>query len=129
MPAPAPEDELESIVALERQQRVDLTALIADMSPPHRETTAFGQKDIVDITVVDGSKREGQEDQVKAQVTLFFETSTSGAAPLKSMREVHEANTPVASHGLPWPHEEKGVASSKLGGPSLGKSRPVDMLS
>ena len=39
-PAPAPEDELESILALERTQRVDLTALIADMSPTRRETTA-----------------------------------------------------------------------------------------
>ena len=65
-PAPAPEDELESILALERMQRIYLTALIADMSPTRLETTAYGQKDIVDVTFVDGSKQEGQEEQVKA---------------------------------------------------------------
>ena len=121
VPAPAPEDELESIVALERQQRVDLTALIAHMSPPRRETTAYGQKDIVDITVVDGSKRAGQEDQVKAQVTLFFETSTSGAASLKSMRDVHASNTPVAFYGLTCVPRGEGRCEFKTGGSFFGE--------
>ena len=58
-PAPAPEDELERILALERSQRVDLTALIAEVSPARRETTAYGQKDIVDVMFVDGSKLRG----------------------------------------------------------------------
>ena len=65
-PAPAPEDELERILALERTQRVDLTALIADISPTRRETTSYGQKDIVDVTFVDGSKQTGRQEQVKA---------------------------------------------------------------
>ena len=74
-PAPAPADELERILALERTQRVDLTTLIADMSPTRRETTSYGQKDIVDVTFVDGSNQAGREEPVKAQMALFFETS------------------------------------------------------
>ena len=99
-PAPAPEDELERILALERTQRVDLTALIAEVSPTRRETTAYGEKDIVDLTFVDGSKEAGQQEQVKAHVALFFEITENGAAKLQSLREVHASNTVVALYGL-----------------------------
>ena len=58
-PAPAPEDELERILAFERTQRVDLAALIACVSPTRRETTCHGQKGIVDVAFVDGSKQAG----------------------------------------------------------------------
>ena len=78
-PALAPEEELETILALERTQRVDLTALIADMSPTRHETTAYGQKDTVDVAFVDGSKQAGQDKQVKAQLAIFFETSANCA--------------------------------------------------
>ena len=61
-PAPAPEEDLASILALEHTQRVDLTTLIASISPARRETTAYGQKDIVDVTFVDGSKQAGQQE-------------------------------------------------------------------
>ena len=81
-------------------QRVDLTALIADMSPTRRETTAYGPKDIVDVTFVDGSKQAEQEEQVKAQMAIFFETSANGTASFKSMRDVHASSTVVALYGL-----------------------------
>ena len=99
-PAPTPEAELERILALERTQRVDLTALIADISPTRRETTVHGQKDIVTVTFVDGSKQTGRQEQVKAQLAMFFETSANGAAELKSLRGVHASNTVVAVYGL-----------------------------
>ena len=99
-PAPAPEDELERILALQHTQRVDLTALIAEVSPTRRETTVYGQKDIVDVTFLDGSKQAGQQEQVKATVALFFDTSANGAAMLQSLRDVHESNTVVALYGL-----------------------------
>ena len=57
--APAPEEGIDSILALEHTQRVDLTALIADMGSVRRETTALGVKDSTDITLVDGSKKKG----------------------------------------------------------------------
>ena len=37
---------------------------------------------------------------MKAQVALFFKTSASGAAVLKSLRDVHASNTVVALYGL-----------------------------
>ena len=100
VPAPAPQDELKCMLALERTQRVDLTALITDISPARRETTAYGQKHIVDVTFVDGSKPAGRQDQVKAQMAMFCETSANGAAELKSLRDVHASNTVVALYGL-----------------------------
>ena len=112
-PAPAPEDELERILALERTQRVDLTALIADMSPARRETTAYGQKDIVDVTFVDGSKQAGRQEQVKAQMAMFFETSANGAAKLKSLRGVHASNTVVALYGLTCIPRGEGLCEFK----------------
>ena len=120
-PAPAPEDELERILALERTRRVDLTAFIADMSPTRRETTAYGQQDIVGVAFVDGSKQAGRQEQVNAQLAMFFETSANGAAELKSLRDVHASNTVVAVYGLTCIPREKGSASSKLARRSFGK--------
>ena len=99
-PAPAPSEELASILGLEGRQRVDLTALITDMSVPRRETTPYGQKDIVDITVVDGSMKPGEAQQVFAKMSMFFEANVKGAALLKSMQEAHTAKAPVAIYGL-----------------------------
>ena len=53
-PESAPAEELASILGFGSRQRVDLTALIIDMSEPCRENTAYGTKDIIDITIVDG---------------------------------------------------------------------------
>ena len=55
-PAPAPSEELASILGLNGRQRVDLTALIIDMSVPRRETTPYGQKDIVDRWFHEGQR-------------------------------------------------------------------------
>ena len=98
--APAPSEELASILGLASRQRVDLMALISDMSVPRRETTLYGQKDIVDITVVDGSKTPGDAQQVSAKMSMFFEANVKGAALLKSMQEAHTAKAPVAMYGL-----------------------------
>ena len=97
---PALEESLESILTLPSKQKVDLTALISDMSLVRRETTLYGVKDMTDITPVDGSKVKDTEAQVKAKVSLFFDASEQGAALLKSMQQARDANTPVAFFGL-----------------------------
>ena len=99
-PAPAPVEELASILGLGGRQRVDLTALIVDMSAPRRETIAYGQKDIVEITIVDGSMTPGEEQQVSAKMSMFFKANVKGAALHKSMQEAHEAKAPVVMYGL-----------------------------
>ena len=114
-PAPAAEEELQSILALEHTQRVDLTALIANISPVRHETTAHGNKDIVDVTLVDGSKQDGAEDQVKAQVASFFVPSDRGPASLKSMQDAHASNTVVTLYGLTCIPQSKGVCQFKTG--------------
>ena len=54
----------------------------------------------MDETFVDGSKQAGHEEQVKAQMAIFFETCANGAVSLKSMRDVHASSTVVALYGL-----------------------------
>ena len=73
-------------MGLKGRQRVDLTALIIGMSVPRREVTTYGQKDIVDITVVDGSKTPGEAQQVSAKIAVFFEVNVKGAASLAGGR-------------------------------------------
>ena len=77
-PAPAPSEELASILGLKCRQRVDLTALIMNTSAVRRETTPFGQKDIIDITVVDGSTRPNETEQVSAKIAIFFQSKREG---------------------------------------------------
>ena len=99
-PAPASEDELARILALECTQRVNLTTPIAYASPARRETTSYGQKDIVGAAFVDGPTHAGREGQVAAQTALFFETSARGATKLKSLRYVLAPITVVALCGV-----------------------------
>ena len=70
------------------------------MSETRRETTAYGQKDIIDITIVDGSTSPGEEQQVSAKMSMFFDASEKGAALLESMQEAHKTKAPVAMYGL-----------------------------
>lgn len=114
-PAPAAEEDLQSILALGHTQRVDLTALIADISAVRRETTAFGVKDIVDVTLVDGSKQGNAEEQVKAQMTMFFSPSDHGPASLKSMQDAHVSNTAVTLYGLTCVPQPGGVCQFRTG--------------
>ena len=54
----------------------------------------------MDITVVDGSVVRGEEQQVSAKMTVFFNVDLAGTAPLESMQEAHKAKAPVAMYGL-----------------------------
>ena len=75
----------------------------------------------MDVTFVDGSKQAGQEEQVKAQMATFFETSANDTTSLKSMRDVHASSTVGALYGLTCIPREGGAASSKLASPPFGK--------
>ena len=98
--APALEEDLKSILALQSLQRVDITALISSVSNVRNETTAYGRKQIVDITIVDGSKEKDKEEQVSAKFSIFFDESPTGTALLESMQGVATAKTPIALYGL-----------------------------
>ena len=114
-PGPAAEEEMQSMLALGQPQRVDLTALIASMSEPRSQMASSGNKEIVDVTFVDGSKEIGAEDQVHAQVTIFFAASDPAPASLKSMQDAHASNTVVTLYGLTCIPQSKGVCQFKTG--------------
>ena len=112
-PAPAPAEELASILGLGSRQRVDITALMIDIGDTRRETTAYGKKDIIDITIVDGSTIKGEEPQVSAKMSMFFDVTTAGTALLESMQEAHNAKAPVAMYGLTCAPQGKGRCEFK----------------
>ena len=62
---------MKTIVTLQGMHRGDITALISSLSEARSETTAYGPKKIVDVTIVDGSKKEAHEDQVSATFSVF----------------------------------------------------------
>ena len=57
-------------------------------------------KDITDVTIVDGSTRKGEEQQVSAKMSMFVDAGAKGTALLESMQEAYNANAPVAMYGL-----------------------------
>ena len=65
------------------------------------------------MTFVYGSKQAGRQEQVKAQVAMFCETSANGAAKLKSLRDVHASNTVVALYGLTCIPRGEGLCEFK----------------
>ena len=99
-PAPAPEEDLKTIVSLPSSQRVDITALVQNMSDVRNEVTAYGRKQIVDITIVDGSKDRLGEGQVGVTFTMFIDTGATGTASLQSMRNAATSKTPLSIYGL-----------------------------
>ena len=99
-PAPAPEEDLKTIVSLPSSQRVDITALIKHMSDVRNEVTAYGRKQIVDVTIVDGSKDRLGEGQVGVTFTMFIDNTATGTASLESMQNAATSKTPSAIYGL-----------------------------
>ena len=92
-PVPAPAEDLAGILCLGSRRRVDLTALIVDVSAPRRHTTANSMKDITDKTVVDGSTSKGEAQQVSAEISMFLDAHAKIAALLQRMQEAHIAKS------------------------------------
>ena len=111
--APALEEDLKSIVALQSLQRVDITALISSVSNVRNETTAYGRKQILDTTIIDGSKEKDEEEQVSAKFSMFFDESPTGTALLESMQGVATAKTPIALYGLTCVPQREGKCEFK----------------
>ena len=107
------EGDLESILSLPSVQRVDIAALEREISDVRNELTAHGRKQIVDITIVGGSKKTDGQGQVPAEFAAFFENTSAGIALLKSMQEAATEKHPVALYGLTCIPQGGGKAQLK----------------
>ena len=79
------------------------------MSSVRDQMTPRGRKEIVDVTLVDGSKKSGGVEQVMALVAIFFDVSQEGAASLKHSKTV------VCLYGLTCVPHGNGVCKFKTG--------------
>ena len=85
------------------------------MTPTRTEITAYGQREIVDITIVDGSKKANDTEQVSAKLAIFFDATDRGEALLKSMLDASAAHTPLAFYGLTCIPQRDGTCEFKTG--------------
>ena len=81
-PAPVLEEDPQSILSLPSVQRLDIAALVREISDVRHEMTAQGRKQIVDVTIVDGSKKNKQTNKSKCRLSSPY----SSRIPLLELR-------------------------------------------
>ena len=75
---PTPAEDLSALLKSPANQRVDITALVTEISPTRSALTTEGNRAIVDITIRDSSGEDDMAAQCK--MTLFSRTRHRGAA-------------------------------------------------
>ena len=75
---PTPAEDLAALLQAPAYQRVDLTALVTDISSTRTATTPEGARAIVDVTIRDSSGDGNAAAQ--CEMTLFSRTRNLGAA-------------------------------------------------
>ena len=99
-PAPTPSDSLFALTKLPHKQKVDLMAHVKSFSNERRHTTKNGNKDIVDVVIVDGSKPGDNEDQVEAEFAMFFDIDAKGTQLKTMIQQLIATHTPANLFGL-----------------------------
>ena len=93
---PTPPESLATIVQLSRPQKIDFLALI-NIGEKHRSVvTRIGERNIIDVTFLDGSKL-ANEKMVTITTSMFFPSTKAGEALLQQLRG--RDNKPVAVFG------------------------------
>ena len=67
----APADDLETLLQCPQGQLVDVIALVTDVSTPVHKQTKKGQRDLVDVTIMDDSGTNGA---ARSKFTAWFPT-------------------------------------------------------
>jgi hypothetical protein len=83
---PTPPDSLATIVQLLRQQRVDFLAIVRSVANQRQATTSRGDRIIVDVTFMDGSKLENGK-VATITTAMFFPRTKNGDEELQKLRD------------------------------------------
>ena len=83
---PTPAESLATIVQLPRQQKVDFVTLVRAVEKQRTATTSRGDRTIVDVTFMDGSKLANGK-MATITTAMFFEKTKAGDAALQKLRE------------------------------------------
>ena len=94
---PTPAEDLATLLEAPVSQRVDVTALVANISDTRAHTTQYGPRSIVDVTIRDASGPTGAS---QCEFIMYFETSSKGQTALESFRKCEADNVPIAFFNL-----------------------------
>ena len=95
---PTPAEDLSALLKSPANQRVDITALVSEISSTRSALTTEGNRAIVDITIRDSSGEDDMAAQCK--MTLFFPDTPSGRSDLDELRKCSTEQQPVAFFNL-----------------------------
>ena len=95
---PTPAEDLSALLEAPANQRVDITALVTEMSPLRTAMTSEGARVIVDITIRDSSGADNGAAQCK--MTLFFPDTPSGRGEVNELQACSTEQQPVAFFNL-----------------------------
>ena len=94
---PTPSEDLATLLESPKEQRVDLLALVVNVSPERTATTKLGQRTIVDVRIRDLSGIAGASE---CEFCLFFKPLDGGPYGLGMLRDASSNGIPVAFFNL-----------------------------
>ena len=94
---PNPMENLHDILMCPPHQRVDVTALVDDVSSIREATTAQGQRYIADIKIRDES---GPENRCECNFTVFLPKTPSSRSALEALADLARRREPVTFFAL-----------------------------
>jgi hypothetical protein len=92
---PTPPDSLATIVQLTRKQQVHFLALVRTVEKQRSATTSRGERTIVDVTFVDGSKLANGK-MATITTAMFFTKTMAGE---KSLKQLQDQTQPIVVVG------------------------------
>ena len=118
---PAPPEDLATLLNCPEGQVVDVIALVTNVSQPERKTTSYGERDLVDVTIMDDSGTNGA---ASCKFPAWFpKTSTNAPCDeLASLIEAAAKHVPVAFFNL-FVQKEDAAGAAEHGGKEK-KNRP-----
>jgi len=102
---PEPPESLASILACKTIQKVDVMAVVQSINAQRTGVTPHGTREIIDVTIIDGSKKSDGTKNVTTDITLFFRNTQEGLADLEAFKK---EKGPIALFGLTCCQAEDG---------------------
>ena len=96
---PAPPEDLATLLSCPEGQVVDVIALVTNVSQPVRKTTSHGERDLVDVTIMDDSGTNGA---ASCKFAAWFPKTLTDTPcdQLASLIEAADKRMPVAFFNL-----------------------------
>ena len=109
---PTPPEDLATLLSCPQGQIVDVIALVTHVSQPVRKTTPYGERNLVDVTIMDDSGTHGA---AECKFPAWFPTTLTGTecAQLATLSEAVAKRVPVAFFNL---FVQKEVGAAENGG-------------